>query len=109
MNEDIERRIARNEALLRDVNEAIEAGRWPGEEGTKLRFRCECALLDCNETIEMEWAEYERVRSHPRRFAVRPGHELPEVEVIVETNAAFVVVEKCEEAGTEAARLDPRS
>jgi hypothetical protein len=109
MNEETERRIARNEALMRDVNEAIEAGRWPGDESKALHVRCECASLDCNELIEIGWSDYESVREDPRRFAVRPGHELPEVETIVRSEAEFVVVEKRSDAGHEAEQLHPRS
>jgi hypothetical protein len=28
--------------------------------------------------------EYERLRHNPRRFAVVPGHELPDIEAVVE-------------------------
>jgi hypothetical protein len=35
--------VAANEALLREVNEAIERGQWPDEENEQVGFRCECA------------------------------------------------------------------
>ena len=43
MDRDLQRRIAGNEAVFRDVNEALQAGRWPGEEASPVAFRCECA------------------------------------------------------------------
>ena len=59
--------------------------------------------------LELSLPTYERVRQNPRRFLLAPGHEVPEVEVVVERAEAYVVVEKRGEAGDLAERLDPRS
>jgi len=108
MSEETERRVARNEALLREVNEGIERGRWPGDDNRSLKFRCECSNLDCVDTVPMTRGEYEQVRSSGRRFALRPGHELPEYEKIVETGDGYIVIEKQDDAGKIAEQLDPR-
>jgi len=102
-------RIGRNESLLREVNEAIERGQWPADETERVRFRCECAVLDCNETIELTIDDYDRLREHPRRFVVVPGHEVPDAETVVASPDGYHVVEKQDEAGAVAERLDPRS
>jgi hypothetical protein len=102
-------RIGRNEALLREVNEAIERGHWPSGPDQAVRFRCECAELDCNNTIQLTTGEYERLREHPRRFLVAPGHQLPDVETVVEAHPGYVIVEKRAAAGAVAEELDPRS
>jgi hypothetical protein len=68
-------RTARNEAIFREVNEALKAGRWPGEEGAPIAFRCECGRLGCSRLVELTSKEYERIRAHPRRFVVAPGHD----------------------------------
>lgn len=99
---------AANEALFRTVNEAIERGQWPGEEGRDTSFRCECAQLGCAELVLLTVTEYEGVRAYPRRFIVAVGHEQPEVETVVERRSAYLVVEKLDEAGEEAERTDPR-
>jgi hypothetical protein len=109
MDEETERRVARNEALLREVNESIERGRWPGDDNKPLRFRCECSSLECNEMVAMTRGEYEHVRRDGRRFALRAGHEIPEVESVVETREGYIVVEKRDGAGEIAQQLDPRS
>jgi hypothetical protein len=70
---------------MRDVNEGIERGAWPGEEDTPVGFRCECARLGCNQLVELSVREYEEIRAHPRRFVLVPGHESPDVETVVET------------------------
>jgi hypothetical protein len=108
MEEDVQRRIAANEDVFREVNEGIARGLWPGEEGAPVGFRCECARLGCSQVIELTAREYEQVRVHPRRFVVAVGHELPEAETVVETLPGYVVIEKDDEAGRVAAALDPR-
>jgi hypothetical protein len=53
--------------------------------------------------------EYEALRAEPTRFAVKPGHVLPDQERIVEERPGYAVVEKIGHAGERAAELDPRS
>jgi hypothetical protein len=100
---------AANEMVLRQVNEAIERGQWPGEDTEPSAFRCECASLDCNRLLEITHNAYEAVRADPRSFVVAPGHEQPDVETVIETHPAYVVVEKRDEPGRLAQATDPRS
>jgi len=104
-----QRRAAANEATIRDVNEGIERGQWPGEEDTPVGFRCECARLGCNRLVELSVREYEEIRAHPRRFVVVHGHELGEIETVVESRPGYVIVEKQAQAGEVAEEHDPRS
>jgi hypothetical protein len=109
VEDEAQARIARNESIFRDVNEAIESGHWPGEEDAPVAFRCECARLGCSRLIEITVGEYERVRAHSRRFLVASDHDLSAVETVVETYPGYVVVEKRGEAGRLAEVTDPRS
>jgi predicted ThiF/HesA family dinucleotide-utilizing enzyme len=84
-------RVAMNEATFRKVNEGMEAGQDP--EGL-LGFFCECGRLGCNRLIELTRAEYEDVRANPRRFALIDGHQIEEVEDVVDRSDRFIVVEK---------------
>ena len=104
-----QQRAGASEATIRDVNEGIERGQWPGEEDSPVGFRCECARMGCNRLIELSVREYEEVRAHPRRFVVVPGHEFPDVETVVEARSGYVIVEKRDQAGEAAERRDPRS
>lgn len=72
-------------------------------------FRCECASLGCTDMLALSFREYERIRKHPRRFIVSPGHERLEVEVVVESQPSYLVVQKTGEAGHLAEAADPRS
>jgi 5-bromo-4-chloroindolyl phosphate hydrolysis protein len=88
------------------VNERIRA---VSETSEHMEFLCECADLDCTETLNLTVAEYERIRNSPVRFPIAVGHDFPEIENVVEDNERYVVVQKRGEAGEEAAKLDPRS
>lgn len=103
-----QRRAAANEATIRDVNEGIERGQWPGEEDSPVGFRCECARLGCNQLIELTVREYELIRANPRRFVVVPGHEYPGVETVVGARPGYVIVEKLDQAAEVAEEHDPR-
>ena len=93
-----------NEATFRDVNEGIERA----SDEAHIVFVCECARLGCNRLIERRHSEYRAVRAHPRRFLVRPGHELPDLEDVVESHGYYLVVQKRGEAGAVAAATHPR-
>ncbi len=108
MNDESERRLARNEALFRETNEAIERGQWRDDPGKLVRFRCECSRLDCNEAVGVTLARYEEVRQSPRRFMLAVGHEIPEIETVVSREDDYVIVEKRSAAGETAAATDPR-
>jgi hypothetical protein len=108
VDEHSQSRMADNESAFRDVNESIERGLWPGEEGQLVPFRCECATLSCDRLVDLTPVEYEHVRADPRRFFVCIGHELPEVERVVETHERYLVVEKVAAAGAAAQAKDPR-
>jgi hypothetical protein len=99
-------KAARNQALWREVNERIRAVAATSEH---MEFRCECADLDCTQTLNLTVAEYERIRISGVRFPIAVGHNFPEVENVVEENEGYVVVEKIGIAAEEAERLDPRS
>jgi predicted ThiF/HesA family dinucleotide-utilizing enzyme len=95
-----------NEATFRRINEGMEAGQDPSG---LLTFVCECGRLGCNRLIQLSRAEYEVLRSNPRRFAVLDGHEIPEVEHVVERTDRYVVVEKAGDPEAEVVEhTDPR-
>ena len=107
MDDEFQRRVAANEARLREVNEAIERGQWPGE-GERVELRCECARLGCDQVIELTIGEYEQVRAHPRRFVLVQGHEVPAEDTLIDSGSGWVVVEKRDRAGAVAEAPDPR-
>jgi hypothetical protein len=103
-------RLARNEALFRELNEAIEqqALRFGGIDD-EYEFICECSQTDCVERLTLTLREYEQIRAEGTRFVVAPGHADPSVELVVARTADHHVVEKDGEAGIIAEQDDPRS
>ena len=95
-----EQRAARNEALFREVNENIARleTRY-GASTTQAVFICECSRDSCTEHIDVDEETYRRVREHPRRFIILPGHVDDMVESVVETHPGFLIVEKTGAAG----------
>lgn len=101
-----EERAARNEALFREVNEAVEnlAAQAPDEAAG---FVCECSDEGCIERLEVPLDIYESARADPRRFLLVPGHET-DVEHVVGRGDGYVIVEKDGLAGKISDRTDPR-
>ena len=95
-----------NEATFRKVNEGMEAGQEPTG---LLTFLCECGRLGCNRLIELTRAEYEAVRANARTFAILDGHEIADVEDVVERHERYIVVRKRGTPEEEVAEnTDPR-
>jgi hypothetical protein len=105
-----ERRIGLNEALFREVNERVEQLAQALQEPTEtMALLCECGNEGCHEQIELTVAEYEELRADPVLFAVKPGHEVENVEQVVERGDRYWVVRKRPgEPTTVAEELDPR-
>jgi hypothetical protein len=96
-------RIGRNEDLFRKVNDQIEGVNEAfGTITGTMSILCECGKLECIEQIELTADAYRELRADPTRFAVKPGHELPDVERVVERHERYFVVEK---AKGDAAKL----
>jgi hypothetical protein len=109
---DRERRVGRNEAVFREVNEVIEGinrGVAAISDGM-MHIVCECGDLLCSERLAVPSSEYEAIRADSALFFVLPGHEQPGIEDVAEETAGFNVVRKRPgEAARIAAETDPRS
>jgi len=100
-----EQRAARNEALFREVNENIALlEERHAATITEPSFVCECASEGCTEQFAADLGTLQRVREHSRLFLVRPGHQDPALERVVETHRDYLIVEKTGEAGEVAER-----
>jgi hypothetical protein len=105
-----ERRLAKNEILFREINEQIKHGAdRHGVDAHEYEFLCECSNIHCTLRLRMTVAAYERLRSDPTQFAVAPGHELPDIERVVEECGGYSIIQKCGEAANMGRREDPRS
>jgi len=90
-------RIGRNEDLFRKVNDQIEGVNEAfGEFTGTMSILCECGETECMEQIDLTLDEYRELRADPTHFAVKPGHEIPDVEQIVDRRPGYHVVAKAE-------------
>jgi hypothetical protein len=106
-SERFQRRAAAAEINGRQVNEAIEPRGWT--RGSAV-FVCECGHLGCSETVRIGILDYEAVRTSFDRFLLVPGHEIEEVDKVVERHEGYLVVVKRRSEAREMARAsDKRS
>lgn len=103
-------RAARNQALFREVNERLEGiaetFQFVADHAV---FVCECADVNCSGQVMMTADEYDAVRARGNTFVIMPGHVLPDIEHVVESNDRFEVVAKVGKAGRIAEAVDDRS
>jgi hypothetical protein len=106
-------RIARNDGIFREANEAIAESADDMDIEGGIPFLCECAEPTCTKIVRMTLDEYAQIRSDPTHFVNAAGHEVAARgwgEVIAETNG-YVVVQKLGRAAevvTEMAEGDDR-
>ena len=102
-------RIARTEAIFRNVNERIAESAQRFDADTA-EFVCECGDQACTHRIEASLDDYEHVRAEGTRFMLVPGHANDEVEKVVEERRRFWIVEKFERTvAATVRRLNPRA
>jgi hypothetical protein len=100
--------LAQRQNLFRDANERIEhAATAVGHSGFR-PFICECSLDGCVEHVEVAATTYQEVRGYAARFVTLPGHEIAAIEVIVERNELYQIVEKTAVFGEIAVSGNPR-
>ena len=99
------RRVGLNEAMFREINERLEelAHASSARQGT-LDLVCECGDRNCGERLTLTVTEYRELRSDPLHFAVLPGHEIPQVEDVVDRRGRWLVVRKHEGEAAAIAR-----
>jgi uncharacterized protein (UPF0548 family) len=106
-----EQRLARNEANFRSLNESLGASvhqRLSGSGSNVPGFVCECGNGDCEDIIQVELSSYEEVRRDPCLFLVHPGHEVADVEDVVQRTDGYLVVRKHDEVADIVRETDPR-
>ena len=89
------RRTGENEAIFRSVNEQVReltAALWT-TSGT-MKVVCECGARGCTDQFEITTDAYAQVRADSTLFVLRPGHDLPETETVIDKNDTFWTVRK---------------
>jgi len=91
-----EQRAAQNQLLFREVNARIAslAGRASLPEIPPIQVTCECVDISCTTAVQIPLHEFAEIDRTTNRFLVVPGHELPDVEDVVERRDPFLIVAK---------------
>ena len=109
MNESLdERRMAANEVIFRQHNERVSDGfeklqnmaeehdQDPSEyeDDSNLQFYCECSDENCFGRVSLSPSVYREKHKNRSRFTIIPGHEVGDIERIVEKHNEYFVIEK---------------
>jgi len=87
-------RIARNEALFREANERMAGWEEQHADGEAEIYYCECADTSCRDRVTLTRSEYRYVRSDPRYFVIVPGHDIEDVETVIDEHDGWWLIEK---------------
>jgi hypothetical protein len=99
-------RLAHNQAVFREVNQRLLELSEGFQDGS-MELVCECSNDECTLTVTMNHDEYESVRAHSTFFVVASGHEILEVEKVIDRQDGWAIVQKVTETDY-AVRTDPR-
>jgi hypothetical protein len=94
------RRMRENEELMEELNRRMERmlEEIREDEDTDadapIAFLCECSHLDCRERVHLEPSLFDRIHKDPDVFVLVPGHEVPDVERVVDQVSDFLIVRK---------------
>jgi hypothetical protein len=106
------RQVGRNEAVFRELNEQVDAlNRGLAQvSDNQMHIVCECGDLICVERLVVELPKYEEIRADSALFFIKPGHDKPDVEDVVEHVEGYAVVRKHPGVPQRVAeKTDPRS
>jgi hypothetical protein len=81
--------------MFREINERLKTlAERSSLPHSSLDIVCECGDRDCAERVTLTTDEYAELRSDPLLFAVLPGHEIPQVEDVVDRSSSWLTVRK---------------
>jgi len=87
------RRIGENEAIFRSVNEQVrELTASLATATNTMKVVCECGARSCTDQFEITTDAYGQVRADSTVFVVKPGHDLPETETVIDKNDTYWTV-----------------
>lgn len=94
------RRLRENEDLMESLNRRIDerTAQIREEDGldtdAPVGFFCECSDLDCRQRIAIEPDDYRAIHRDTEQFVLVPGHEIPEIERVVDQQDGYLIVRK---------------
>jgi hypothetical protein len=106
------RRKVENEVIFREYNESVEkkfkslkemAKKEGQEEFIKekdipLHFYCECSDIECKKRVIVKPSIYKKIHENRSKFIIICGHEIEEIEYVLDKTDEYCVIEKREKA-----------
>jgi hypothetical protein len=94
-----ERRLVENEVIVKKLNERLKKTvktllETTDSDEVELLFNCECSDLQCDARIKIGLKTYENIHKRKDYFTLTRGHEIPEIEDVVERNEDYIIVQK---------------
>jgi hypothetical protein len=83
-------RIVQTELFFRAINEEIARN----DGHSPVVFLCECGNPACTEALELSTDALLRLHDENGLFVVLPGHEIPDVETVVDRHNGYLIVRK---------------
>lgn len=108
MNLSHKERLSENEVVFRRLNEQVQKGLDEVNAIARahdarpidfnmhrpLHFYCECSNEQCAEQINISLHDYNQVHKDREAFTIKPGHNVPEVDEVVDETPRYAVVKK---------------
>lgn len=96
--ENVKEQAVENEMHFRQQNEKLVAKLAGLDEGLlgvrAIELLCECSAIHCVALVTIPLTDYFRVNSEKNQFVIRPLHNLPDIEDVIEKHDGWWVVEK---------------
>jgi hypothetical protein len=115
------KKMIENEAVFRKQNEKVQKdfdklkqiAKEDGQDNlakepeTPLYFYCECSDENCRQRIQLDLAEHTKIHKNRRAFVVKPGHQVGNIERVVEERLDYNIVEKFTMPPESPGKLNP--
>ena len=83
-------RVIQTERFFRAINDEIAQQ----QNGHRVEYLCECGNPVCSESIVLDGTMLTRLHAEPNLFVLLPGHEIPDVETVVDHSNGYLIVRK---------------
>ena len=84
--------VAAQQYELRALNEQTVGAPTDNGKGA-VTIRCECGRSDCETSLSLSRDLYEGIRQRRNQFLVLTGHEVPEVDRVIQHRGTISIVE----------------
>ena len=86
--------VALGQSTMRETNEGlVSASLALDPSAASLSILCECGRSDCSTELDVSHEIYRRIRQRLNQFVVAAGHEVVEVDRVVQRLGGLTIIE----------------